>query len=196
MDAVALQAMPLQHPCRAAGGNTGRRLRRERVGGPLVLRRQVEDKKSNIQEAEIKELRVQVEQLRKHQRGEVGQEGQGDPARRESGFEEDWDMDCEEEVENKKNLDEQRKRLQKQLRDLDKFTCMPSKLKETWLLELQGIEQKRNDLEPEHRRVQKRSQKIQSIQDKKRNMLKDVEGQRGNRSRRGALSPAVEKKGR
>ena len=39
------------------------------------------------------------------------------------------------EVENKRKLDEQRRRLQKQLRDLDKFTCMPqdiqSKLKES-----------------------------------------------------------------
>ena len=31
-------------------------------------------------------------------------------ARRESGVEEDWNMDCEEEVENKKKLDEQRKK--------------------------------------------------------------------------------------
>ena len=52
-----------------------------------------EDKKSKIQEAEIKELRAQIEQLRKQQRGEAGQEGQSDPARRESGLEEDWSMD-------------------------------------------------------------------------------------------------------
>ena len=102
-----------------------------------------------------------------YSRGEAGQEGQGDPA----GLEEDWNMDCEEEVENKKKLDEQRKRLQKQLRDLEKFTCMPqdiqSKLKETWQLELQDIEQKRNDLvsEHQHQRAQKRSQNIRSIQD-------------------------------
>ena len=34
-------------------------------------------------------------------------------------------MDCEEEVDNRKELDEQRRKLQKQLRDLEKFTCMP-----------------------------------------------------------------------
>ena len=32
--------------------------------------------------------------------------------RRESGFEEDWNMEVEEEVENKKKLDEQGRRLQ------------------------------------------------------------------------------------
>ena len=87
-------------------------------------------------------------------------------------------MDCEEDAENKKKLDEQIKRLQKQLRDLEKFTCMPqdiqSGLKESWQQQLQDIEQKRNDLLPEHQRAQKRSQKIQCIQDKKRNMLKET----------------------
>ena len=39
--------------------------------------------------------------------------------------------------------------------------------------QLQDTEQKRNDLMLEHQRVQKRSQKIQSIQDKKRNMHKE-----------------------
>ena len=45
--------------------------------------------KSKIPEAQIKQLRVQVEQRRKQQGGEAGQEGQGDPARRESGLKED-----------------------------------------------------------------------------------------------------------
>ena len=61
-------------------------------------------------------------------------------------------MDCEEEVLNRKKLDEQRKRLQKQLRDLEKFACMPqdiqSRRKEEWQQQLQDIEQKRNDLLP------------------------------------------------
>ena len=96
---------------------------------------------------------------------------------RESGLEEDWNMDCEEEVENRKKFEEQRRRLQK-MRDLEKNTCMPqdfhSRLKEEWQQQLQEIEQKRHDLLPEHLRVQKRSQKIQRIQDKKRNMLKET----------------------
>ena len=47
-----------------------------------------------------------------------------------------------------------------------------SGLKEKWQQKLQDAEQKRNDLLPEHQRLQKRFQKIQSIRDKKRNMLK------------------------
>ena len=77
-----------------------------------------EEKKSRVQEAEIKELRAQVEQLRRQQRGEAGHEGQCDPTRIETCLEEDWNMDVEEEVENKKKLDEQRRTLQKQMRDL------------------------------------------------------------------------------
>ena len=48
-----------------------------------------------------------------------------------------------------------------------------SKLNETCQLDLQDIEQKRNDALPEQQRMQKRSPKIQSIQDKKRNMHKE-----------------------
>ena len=43
---------------------------------------------------------------------------QGEPTRRESGLEEDWKMEVDEEVDSKKKLDEQRKRLQKQLREI------------------------------------------------------------------------------
>ena len=46
------------------------------------------DKKSRSQEAEIKELRAQVEWYRR-QRGEAGQDGTGDPVRKESVVEED-----------------------------------------------------------------------------------------------------------
>ena len=47
-----------------------------------------EDKMCKSQEAEIEELREQVEWFRK-QRGEAEQEGQSDPARGESGLEDD-----------------------------------------------------------------------------------------------------------
>ena len=39
---------------------------------------------------------------------------------------------------------------------------------------LPEIEEKRNELVPEHQRMQKRSQKMPSIQDKKRNLLKEA----------------------
>ena len=64
MDEVALQAMLLQHPGRAAGKYRQAIAARngEWSTGPSSSSGG-EDKKSNIQEAEIKELRAQVEQL-------------------------------------------------------------------------------------------------------------------------------------
>ena len=116
------------------GENTGRRFRRERASGPLVLCGG-EDKKGKV----IREVRVVLRKI-----------GTWIVRRRSR---------------TKKKLDEQRRRLQRQLRDLEKVTCLPqghkSRLKETWQPELQDIEQKRNDLSPENQRMQKRSQKIQ-----------------------------------
>ena len=54
---------------------------------------------------------------------EKRQEVQGEPAR-ESGLEDDWKMEVDEEIDSKKKLDEQRKRLQKQVREFEKFTDM------------------------------------------------------------------------
>ena len=104
--------------------------------------------------AEIQELRVLVEQLRMQQRVEKEQGVQGDTTRRESGLEEDWNMGVDEEVDKKKKLDEQWKRLQKQLREIYKFSDMGEMFwdgqKEKWKEELQEIEEKRNQLLPEH----------------------------------------------
>ena len=83
-----------------------------------------EGKKPQEQDAVIKELRAQVEQLRRQQRVENGQGDQGDSTRRESGLEEDWNMEVDEEVDDKKKLDEQRRTLQKQLREIEKFSDM------------------------------------------------------------------------
>ena len=46
--------------------------------------------------------------------------------------------------------------------------------KERWKEELQEIDRKRTEILPEQEKMQKRSQKLQSQQDKKRNHLKDV----------------------
>ena len=40
--------------------------------------------------------------------------------------------------------------------------------------ELQGIERKRTELLPEHQKMQKMSQKLQSLQDKQKNHLKNA----------------------
>ena len=77
-------------------------------------------------------------------------------------------MEVDEEVENKK-LDERRKRLQKQLREMDKLLDLDEMLRDghkaKWKKELQEIQTKR-----EHQKTQ-RSHKLQSLQDKIRNYL-------------------------
>ena len=95
-------------------------------------------------------------------------------------MEEDWDMQVEEEFESdesKRKLDEQRKSLQKELRDVGKRSFIPQEiqkgLEEGMQQQLQGIEQRRHALLPEHQKVQKRSPKIPSIQDKRRNLQKE-----------------------
>ena len=76
------------------------------------------------------------------------------------------DMDVEDEV-----------KLQKELRNVEKFSCVPKEFQEhlesNLQQQLQEVEQRRHDLMPEHQKVQKRSQKIQSIQYKRRNLQKD-----------------------
>ena len=47
-------------------------------------------------------------------------------------------------------------------------------LKEKWHQELQDIEQRRSDLLPGHGRMQKRSQKLQSLHDKKKQCQKNL----------------------
>ena len=99
-----MQAVLLQHPGRAAGkipaGDCGE--------NGCVVHWFFVVKWERGQAVQNSGGRGQVEQLRKQQRGEAGQEGQGVPARRETGHEEDWSMDCGE-VENTKKMDEQRK---------------------------------------------------------------------------------------
>ena len=77
-----------------------------------------------------------------------------------------------------KKLDEQRKRLHKQLRETENFTDMDTLFleghKERWQRGLQEIEQKRNDLLLEHQKLQKRSPQLQTLQDKKKKCLKDA----------------------
>ena len=93
------------------GEKTGRRLRRERVSGPLVLRRHVEE-------------RTRSPKFRRQRLNNFGPRLSSFENSREER-EEDWNIDCDEEVENKKKLDEKSKRLQRQRRDLERFTCMP-----------------------------------------------------------------------
>ena len=124
-----------------------------------------EEKRSRDQEEEIKQLR-----------GE-GAGGAGRADERRSGLEEDCKMECEEDIDCKKKLDERRKSLQKQLRDIEKFTDMEPLFRDSqkeWKGQLQDIERKRTELFPEHQKMQKRSRKLQCLQDKKRNFTKEA----------------------
>ena len=71
------------------------------------------------------------------------------------------EMDVEDEAESRKKLDEQKRKLQKELRDLEKFSCVPKEFQESvksnLQQQLQEVEQRRHDLVPEHQNVQKRS---------------------------------------
>ena len=68
-------------------------------------------------------------------------------------------MEVDEEVENKKKLDDQRRRLQKQTREIEKLTDVDQMFrdsqKEKWKERLLEIEEKSNELLPEHQRLQK-----------------------------------------
>ena len=107
-------------------GSTDRLCRRKPGGGRQDRRLRVVEKRKRPrdQEEEIEKLRAQVELLRKQQSAEKGPEAQGETTRRGRGLEEDCKMEVEEEIDCKKKLDEWRKRMQKQLRDIEKFTDM------------------------------------------------------------------------
>ena len=161
-------------------GNTGRRLPRGLENGLRVLRRQAERKTGSPKawKAEYKELRARIEALEK-KGGEGAQGGLGFPSRTKSGMGEEWrmDMDLEDEVESRRKLEEQKRKLQKEWRDVEKFSCAPKEfqenLKSNLQQQLQEVEQRRHDFMPEYQKAVKRSHKIQSIQDKRRNLQKD-----------------------
>ena len=81
------------------------------------------------------------------------------------------DTDC------KQKLEEQNKSLQRQLRDTEEFASMDlffrDRQKEIWKEELEEIERKRTELLPEHQKMQKRSQKLQSLRDKQEESLQE-----------------------
>ena len=78
-----------------------------------------------------------------------------------------WGLEVEDEIESRKKLDEQRKKLQNELRDVENLSCASKEVQDSLendlQQQLQEVEQRWHDLMPEHQKVQKRSQKIQSI---------------------------------
>ena len=86
-------------------------------------------------------------------------------------------MEVEDEAECPRKLVEQRKKMQKELREVDRLPFaskeMQESLKESLQHQLQDVEKGLNDLMPEHQKAQKRTHKIQSLQDKLRNLQKE-----------------------
>ena len=72
---------------------------------------------------------------------------QGESVSPEGRFEEDGKIEVDEEVDSK---NQRKKEVQKQLREIERFTGVPQDaqdvLNEKWQQELQDIEQRRNDL--------------------------------------------------
>ena len=85
----------------------------------------------------------------------------------------------EEEAESRKKLDEQKK---KELRDIEKFLCVPKEfqesLKSNLQPQLQEVEPRRHDLMPDNQKVQKRSQKYKTSRIKEEFCRKTVPHQK------------------
>ena len=103
-----------------------------------------------------------------------------------------------------KKLDEQRRKLQKVLRVIEKFLCVPKEfqenLKSNLQQQLQEVEQRRHDLMPEHLTVQKNiakdskhpGQKKKFTERQYRSRRGDAEAPRGAHARRRAYPFSVE----
>ena len=125
---------------------------------------------------EIKRLRARIELLSKQQGAGKSLEKLGEPARRRSGLEEGCRIQFADDTEYKKKLDEEKKSLQGQVRDIDKFanidqvprTSTRRYGRRSW----KKSKEKRTELLPEHQKMQKKWQKMQSLRDKQKNPLK------------------------
>ena len=83
---------------------------------------------------------------------------------------EDCMMEVDSEADSREKLDQRKSEIEKQLRKIEEFTDLDEGFveswKKQWQQELLQIEQRRNDLLSEHEKIQKKSQKLQSLQDK------------------------------
>ena len=75
-------------------------------------------------------MRAKVELFSKQQRWGKGPETDGEPTRRGIGLEKDCKVEFEEGSDCKKRLDERKKHLQRQLRDIENLTDMEPMLRD------------------------------------------------------------------
>ena len=161
---------------RGCTGSTGRRSLQksgEWSTGPSTSSGE-EDRKTQCLEAENKELRARIDAMEKKEGVQGGPEY---PLKRRRGLGRCCEVtEVEDEAESRKKLDGQKKKMQKEPREVDRLSFvskeMQESIKESLQHQLQEVEKRRHDLMLEHK-AQKRSQKIQSIQDKRRNLQKD-----------------------
>ena len=132
---------------------TSRRFMRRIKKGTLAHRPRVGEKNGSLRvrkKRSINRLRAQVELLSKQQGTEKSLEEPGELARRGSGLEDGWKTEFDEETDCKKKLNEHKKSLRRQRREIDKFASMDLVLrdrqKEIRNEELEEIERKRTDL--------------------------------------------------
>ena len=127
---------------------------------------------------EIKKLRAQIELLSKQQGAGKSPEEPSEPARRGSDLDEGCRVEVEEEVQSKKKLDEKERNLQRQMRDIDKLTFMEPASerprKRSLCVCCKKSKGKGRTFCLSNRKLQKRSQKLQSLQDKKKHYLKEA----------------------
>ena len=126
-----------------------------------------EDRKTRSLEAENKELRARIDAL------EMKEGVQGGPSilSREGGESEGvWreSVEVEDEAESRRKLDEQTKKLHKEVRDVDRPSFVSKEMQESIMESLQW---RKGCLST--RSFKKRSQKIQCIQDKSKHMQKE-----------------------
>ena len=106
------------------------------------------------------------------------------PAGEEVRFEEGREVEVDGEVDSKKKFDQRKKELVKQMRTMSLLMCrgrVVDQRHEKWRQELQEINQRRNDLLPEHQKMQKMSQRFQDkkkLCKKKTNQLAEENAQR------------------
>ena len=84
-----------------------------------------EDRRAKSLEAENKEFRARIEALeRKEGEGVQGGARTSIQEKKRLGGRVGMEMDLEDDVESREKLDEQRRTLQKELRDIEKFSCV------------------------------------------------------------------------
>ena len=103
----------------------------------------------------MQKLREEIQQLEDAARAQGAQRAS---EKEEVRSEEDWTMDVEEEAGRGR---------QRQLRDIEKFADVSKEVvdtyREAWQQELKDTEQRRNDLLPEHQKMQKKVAEVAEV---------------------------------